>query len=330
MPQLPDYLKTRSDQGVGKKLAGSLGAGSPARLSILGGRFTLKDSAGSELPVETLEQGVPYVDVVIVDALERRSKLFFANTYDGSGIPPDCFSDNGVAPSRQAQSPQHTTCSGCPKNEWTEVSKTDPSKRRKACSDYQKLGILVPPHQGIYLFMVPPNSLKGLRDYMTKFGSHEMDPSDVITRVSFAKGVLGTLTFRGIDLIKPDVAMRRNELLEAHAADQMLGRMDQPITGAVPAITSSVPVQESGFKIEALGPMTTYPASETVISALPTAQISPHPEHPTLAIPASRRPGRPRKAAASEGNGAPPQAPFPTEASKPASAIEETLNDIFK
>jgi hypothetical protein len=315
MAQLPDYLKTRSDQGVGKKLAGSLGAGSPPRLSILGGRFTLKDSAGTELAIETAEQGIPFVDVVIVDSLERISKLYFTRPYDGSAQPPDCFSDNGVGPSRHAANPQSPTCAACEKGMWgSAVSKVDPSRKTKACQDYQKLGVMVPPQQGVYLLMVPPNSLKGLRDYLTKFGPHEMDPSDVITRISFVPKVLGTLTFRGIDLIKPDVAMRRNELIEAHAADQMLGRMDQPITSAVSAITHSTFVEK---------PLAEKPKLES-------EEMIPW-DNPPKQETAPRRPGRPRKAAAAEGNGVPPQAPFPSgEASKPASAIEETINDIFK
>jgi hypothetical protein len=316
MAQLPDYLKTRSDQGVGKKLAGSLGSGSHPRISIENSRFTLKDAAGSELPIETMEQGIPYVDVVIIDSLERISKIYYSGPY-GAGKVPDCFSDNGVGPSRHAANPEPTTCAACKKGVWgSAVSVLDPSKKTKACKDFQKLGVMVPPQQGVYLLMVPPNSLKGLRDYLTKFGPHEMDPSDVITRISFVPKVLGTLTFRGIDLIKPDVAARRNELIEAHAADQMLGRMDQPITGAVPAIASSAPA-EKPFTDPPLQPA--YLAPEAEASAPPAVQE-----------PAPRRPGRPRKAA--EGNGAPPQAPFPSsEASKPASGgIEETINDIFK
>ena len=115
--QLPAYLQNRQSKGLAQSLVANLGVGSPPFLSIMGNRLTLIDSAGEEIPVTTYDPKIgPYLDCVVIDALERTSKVFYDKPYDPSATqyePPACWSDNGVGPSRNAAVPQPSTCADC-------------------------------------------------------------------------------------------------------------------------------------------------------------------------------------------------------------------------
>src|SRR5215469_5679221 len=131
--QAPDYL-SGDRRRVGVQSMEGMGVPPLPYISIEAQKFTLVDAAGATYEPPTYGaiftqggqpvQGSPlgiYLDAILVDANEKMSKVYYERDFTpGQAMftPPDCWSDNGVAPSVGARSPQHPTCSLCPKAEW--------------------------------------------------------------------------------------------------------------------------------------------------------------------------------------------------------------------
>lgn len=229
--QFPDFLKNRQSKSLNETAAQVLGSSNPPHISILGGRFTLVDSTGATEQVQTL-----YLDVCVIDQLERKSKLYYAEAWrPDEGKPPTCWSDNGVAPSVNAAEPQSPTCSACELNVWgSEISKVS-GKKVKACRDYLKLACVVPGDDLVFLLRLPPNSHKGLQGYVQRFQGTGVDLSDVVTRMKFQEGVQGTLEFAAVGYIDEPTFKMREEALAAKKTDALVGRTDVPRTAALAA-----------------------------------------------------------------------------------------------
>lgn len=302
MNNLPSYLQGAPSRNLAQTAIANVGVGTPPHLSIQGNRFTLVDIAGNTIPIQTL-----YVDVVIVDVNEHISKIFFGldKPFDPANpSPPICFSDNGEAPSQAASAPQSPTCAGCAHNVWgSKISQMGSAV--KQCADQQKIAIYAPDHSdGIFLLRIPPGSFINWRAYMAKFASANLDPDKVITRLSFQEGVVGTLAFNSPGYVPEQQFATVLKMITAKAADQMIGRLDRPRQGALPA-PAATPFPATSA--EPLSPL----------SATPPAQSSPS---PLPATPAPTEPAAPQRrkrrtqaeiAAAQAPAGAPAQAPFP-------------------
>jgi len=166
-----------------------LGISRGAHCSIRAARFRLIDANGVETLVPNL-----YLDVVIIRANPKDSKLYFEGSYNpDSGDPPACYSDNGIGPSLNALRPQSPLCSTCPHNQMNSKINPQTGKGSKACSDRKKLAFIIPGNSAVnvYELQVPPDSLKAMKDY-AKFlsqqatgGQRKVDIGDMITRLSF-------------------------------------------------------------------------------------------------------------------------------------------------
>jgi hypothetical protein len=231
---LPAYIRNRDPNHTTLAQRGlqNVGTGQGPHLSIRDNRFTLVDAAGNQMPIQTL-----FLDVCIIDLNDHLSKTYNEEWDPENPAPPICFSDNGVAPSTAAQSPQSLTCQGCDKNKWgSKVSNM--GNEVKACRDEQKCAILVPGMpNNLFRFTVPPNSLKGWRAYLSKFTNAGFDLRDVVTRLTFKAGVNGTLEFNPAPSPWLDEATlgARDKALEQKAPDIIVGRLDRPRQGALPA-----------------------------------------------------------------------------------------------
>ena len=302
-PALPAYLQNKQSRGLAQSLVANLGAGSPPFLSIMGNRFTLIDGAGEEIPVSTYDPKIgPYIDCVVIDALERTSKIFYDKPFDPGASqyePPACFSDNGVAPSRNAAKPQSQTCASCPQAAWGSKVSAVSGKGVKACADIQKIAILVPGYEMPFLLRVPPNSRTNFRGYVNKFVGQPADISDVTTRITFEPGGIGTLHFDAVGWLDENTVLPlRDQLIAAHATDSMIGRTDMPIQGTIAA-----PIATPALA----APTPFVPAAAT--PSMPMAQpqqVAPAPAN--AASPSSGR--RRRNTAEAAPQGQPAQAPF--------------------
>lgn len=331
---LPEYLKNTGLPDFTDRLGANLGTGTPPYVSIQGQRFTLIDSVGDTEPVVTVDPktGVPYLDCVIIDAGDHPSKIYFGQAFDPgaqSYSPPKCWSDNGVAPSVNCSEPQAVSCAadptgvnGCKLAVWGSATSKVTGKGVPACGKYQKLALLIPGDDVEFLLRVPPNSLENLRAYNNKFKGHAFTVRDVVTRISFEPGGIGTLTFSGLGFIDEVTAKQRNEVLLAKKTDALVGRGDKPrvlavavqstgdqsplALGAPPAHIASSP---ASVPVETTSPLsaTNVAAAGTVIP--PSAPSAANAEVPASTGAPTRRRGRPPKVdpAAVTGN---PVAPF--------------------
>lgn len=235
--QLPSYIKPRTGPKMSETALAVVGMGASPYLSIEGGRFTLVDAAGNMKPSQQL-----YQDVVIIDMNENMSKDYRTDEWDpGNPTPPVCFSDNGVAPSINAAQPQSPTCGGCPHNVWgSKISKM--GSKVKACRDTHKLAVIVPGEPAnVFRLIVTPNSLTNWRGYTTLFQGQPFDLCDVVTRLTFQQGVMGTLEFKPRPTVEnpPGTVVQscwldeatlalRDAAVTAKAGDAVVGRLDRP------------------------------------------------------------------------------------------------------
>jgi hypothetical protein len=237
--QLPAYLLNAPPSKITQKLSVNLSTGQPPYISIQGGRFTLVDTTGAQEPVLTVDAktGQPYLDCAIVDVGDHQSRIYYSKPFEpgaSSYAPPDCWSDNGKAPSVNASLPQAKTCTpdptgvfGCKWAVWGSKISAN-GKAIPACGQYHKLAIAIPNDDVIFLLRVPPNSLRNLGGYNKLFEGQPIGIDRVLTRISFAGAPLGTLTFQAIGLLDEETLRFGLAAIAQGATDSMVGRHDRP------------------------------------------------------------------------------------------------------
>lgn len=184
---VPDHIaeRIRQRQESGKKSAvagaivGASGEGSSIpRISIRSSRYRLVES-GVETVVGTT------LDVVIVGANPRVSKVFYGSAYDGENTAPTCFSSDGVKPHASVENPVNDNCAGCPNNELG--SKILPSgNKSKLCADQRHLAVVAAADPSkVYSLTIPVSAMRGLREYFKSLGNYGLTPEEVVTELSF-------------------------------------------------------------------------------------------------------------------------------------------------
>lgn len=225
-------LITAATEGLGRSM--------PPRLSLDANRFTLVDSAGNEIPINSLS-----LDIVILDINPKASKLYFGKDYNPNDTsePPLCWSDNGVAPSSGATIPQSQTCIMCPHNVIGSAISKFTAAKIKSCVDMKKIAFVIPgdPQNMIYLYTMKPGSFKNWTAYINwlktqRFaGADAAQPYDVVTRLSFES--------QGVLKFEPAAAVPGNKALEAQleaawakgTSGSITGQDDVPIQGQLAA-----------------------------------------------------------------------------------------------
>jgi hypothetical protein len=183
--QLPAFARNGELSDIAKALAGG-GAGGGKRISIKGGVFRLM-SAGKE--VAAIDER--YLDVVIVKAAPKVSRIFYMAKYDGeTAAQPDCWSPDGDKPSAQSANPQSKTCESCPQN----IAGSGNGNSR-ACRYQQRLAVVLANDiQGdVMQLALPATSIFGkeegenrpLQAYARWLVAQSVDPSMVVTRMKF-------------------------------------------------------------------------------------------------------------------------------------------------
>jgi hypothetical protein len=217
----------RERRGVSADLTSDLGPGMHPRISIKGGQFHLIDAGtkyAAPIILKQTPQGQRVVMLaIIVGSNPKKSRIFYDQPYDPDNPgPPDCFSDNGVAPSADASSPQSRTCAECHFSKWGSDYSQLTNKKTKACSEKKKVAILVlgDTTRRPYELDVPPASLKNLATYAGLTAGHsppgltrKADIADFVTEISFVPGSTGVLSFEAHCWLS-SVATGANEALE--------------------------------------------------------------------------------------------------------------------
>lgn len=196
--QLPAYLQGAAP-GTTEEFTSGIGASFPlAFLSTRGKEFRLRKD-GQELNTRQRE-----VSAVFVAARGAVSKRYYEKQYSsGSTEAPDCSSKDGETP--DVAHPVAPSCRNCPNNLWGSRI-TDSGKEGKACSDYKRVILwLVGLTDEPVVLDVAATSLKApkgqqhtvlmLGDYLTQLAKHGMDPTQVVTKVTFTDAEYPQLSF---------------------------------------------------------------------------------------------------------------------------------------
>jgi hypothetical protein len=231
--QLPSYLQQYQPRDIGATLAANLGSSMPPHVSISSNRFTLVDAANNEIPVPTFDPKLgPYLDAAIIDVNDVMSRIYFSGQYDSSaeGVRPDCFSDNGIGPSVSASSPQAPTCAACPRSEWTKINAN--GNKVPWCTQKQKVALLIPGFDVLFLLAVPPNSHGPMREYVNACKGNGVNIANLITRMWFvSQGTLGFTPRPGgpaMAYIDQATAELRERAYAEKRTDALVGRTDTP------------------------------------------------------------------------------------------------------
>jgi len=80
----------------------------------------------------------------------------------GGGVPPDCFSPNGIKPDMNSNKVQAKLCHECPQN----IFGSD-GKRGKACKNMKRVYVILDGYTLPVRITVPPTSLGSINEYVS-------------------------------------------------------------------------------------------------------------------------------------------------------------------
>lgn len=234
------------------------------KISLRAGRFRLVDD-GVETPV-----GIT-LDVIIVGANPKVSKIFYSKAYDGGeAVRPDCFSNDGIRPDASSTAPVHTSCADCPHN--VLGSKITPNgAKSKLCADQRHLAVVPAADPSkVYSLTVPVSGMKSLREYFKDLMNYNIEPQEVITELGFDESAsFPKIVFKqkadanGHKKFVPEAAMGKIDEVVSGDAVKVAVRLKAPAEKApalaaapvAPAIAAPVappaPVVEEGYEEEA-------------------------------------------------------------------------------
>jgi len=201
-------------------------------------------------------------NAIIVDALPKVSRTFYAGKYDPDAKPtlPDCWSNLGDKPEAAAGNPQASNCASCPQN----VVGSGENGKGRACRFQRRIAILLEGDDSgdVYQFNVPAKSLFGkgsgnvhpFESYVKFLIANGESPDTVVTNIAYNLDAetmeLQFTPMRGIsdaeyELVKEarnDPATRQMIVLTVAAQDQAGERAKaaaKPVEEAKPKIVYS-------------------------------------------------------------------------------------------
>ena len=155
---LPDYLKEVELDDVTKALTGG---GGGKRISFRGGKFRMVVN-GEEIITSNSDA----ISVVIVNAAKDVARQFYGTAYNpkADATPPDCFSNDGVAPDKGVAEPQHGNCAECP-----QYIKGSGQGDSRACRHFRRLAVVLADDIGgdVYQVQLAAKSIFGKGDLKT-------------------------------------------------------------------------------------------------------------------------------------------------------------------
>lgn len=253
-------IAARQQSGVKSAIAAAVvsdGISIP-RISIRAGRYRLVEG-GVETPV-----GIN-LDVIIVGANPKVSKVFYAGEYDpnAEASPPACFSNDGVAPDARVESPVCSNCAACPHNVLgSKILKS--GAKSKMCADQRHLAVVAAADPSkVYSLTVPVSGMKALREYFKELGNYGIGPEEVVTELGFddtasfpkiifkQKGYVPERSLDSVDqLVASDDAKIATRQMEPRGAAPALAAPSRAAAIAAP-VAPVAPVVDDAYEEEA-------------------------------------------------------------------------------
>jgi len=156
---IPAFAKNAELSATTLALAGNISSGGGIkRVSIKGGVFRLL-SSGKE--IASIEDR--HLDVIIVKAAPKVSRIFYAGGYDkdAAAAAPDCTSADGDKPDAGVKKKQSSSCATCPQN----IAGSGTGQSR-ACRYQQRLAVVLAnnPEGDVLQVTLPATSIFGKED----------------------------------------------------------------------------------------------------------------------------------------------------------------------
>jgi len=250
---LPAHLQGKAK--TNNLFAAAVQVGGFPVISIKGKVFHIQRGDERELvtKVGTDDEPAASVELIILSVNPNKSKVYYNSGFvEGSVAKPTCYSNNGVAPSADAESPHSKKCAVCPHNQWGSRI-TDNGGKGKACGDSMRL--CVAPAGQIndpMLLRVPAATLKTLGIYGSQLSKRGVEPHYVITKVGFDYNVAHpALTFKAVRFVEEEelavveaTLKDENELIE-----QITGISEKPSTN-VEAVAEATTPKAKPAKVE--------------------------------------------------------------------------------
>jgi len=102
-----------------------------------------------------------FINVIIINALAKVSRQFYATAYDPDAAPtlPDCWSNLGDVPDAKASNPQSNACVSCPQN----IDGSGANGKGRACKFQRRVALLLENDMSgeVYQMNIPAKSLFG-------------------------------------------------------------------------------------------------------------------------------------------------------------------------
>jgi len=151
-------------------------------------RISLPAGGATAWTVPTLEGDEMMKELeVIVAAVKGNEKVFWREAFSGAGSPPDCSSHDAIkgfgiidADPKPDAAPQMNECSTCPHNQWGSAEGSGGGKR---CNDIAMLYVFRKDAMMPDMIVVPPSSLKAMREYAMKLMQAGLRMTDVATKL---------------------------------------------------------------------------------------------------------------------------------------------------
>jgi hypothetical protein len=225
---LPSYLSKVNVSALNSDITAHAGGGFPV-ISIKGKVFSVvRDGDRKVLPnPRDPDSPATAIDVVILKVNKGTSKVFYAKGYsEGSdGVKPDCFSNDGVKPDANVESPQSKVCATCKWNQWgSKIG--DGGSKGKACQDSVRMAIATPNQlRDPYMLRVPPASIRSLGEYGKMLANRSVVYNMVVTKIAFdMEAPTPKLTFKPVGLIDEESYRTVENMITSEVVNQILGQ----------------------------------------------------------------------------------------------------------
>lgn len=250
--------------------------------------------------IPNTEYPAPFVDVVILDAQEDMSRVFYASGYVQGvrGKKPDCWSSNGIKPDQEVASPVNPICATCPKSAWG--SGGSPAAPKAQACQQRRRTVVVPYHDdadfdltneaqgGPMLLSVPPGSLTNQVKYGEYLDDFEMADGTrgpvffaaVVTRLSYEpKLKYSKVVFSFVKTLNDEESLVIRDLRTSEAVKRILnskinidgGEVDQPDAA-----------QASASQVQGPPPKAANPVPSKTPPAPPKPEAPPAPQAPKV------------------------------------------------
>ena len=267
---LPAHLQQFQSLAPTSGLTDGISVGGHPSIRIKASRFRLNEPNGEEVVVNSL-----FVDLIIVGFNPNISKVYYSKGYNpqADATPPDCWSDNGVAPSSQVSTPVCGSCAICPMAAFG--SKIfDNGQKAKACADSKKLAVVLAenPSGTVYELKVPAGSLSDFKKAMKPWEDIGCPISGIVFRVSFDPNVeFPKLVFTATGYIDANQAQAIVPHFKSQAVIDAVGLDDTPKA----AVAAPVALAPPPAHVQQLSAPTPTPAPAPAFAPAPQASPAP-------------------------------------------------------